>query len=100
LDPRGIRTLQLLEEFEKNRSPSQQHLFRQLNISLELVNSFVKRLVQKGYLKITNTPQNRVKYILTLKGVAEKTRLTYEYIKYPAELAEKGFERNSIALLQ
>ena len=62
--------------------PSQRQLARQLNISLGLVNSFVKRLAQKGYFKITHIPKNRVKYILTPKGAAEKTRLTYEYIKY------------------
>ena len=82
MDPHDLRTLQLLEEIEKNHMPSQRHLARQLNISLGLVNSFVKRLAQKGYFKITHIPKNRVKYILTPKGAAEKTRLTYEYIKY------------------
>jgi len=82
MDPKEIRTLQLLEEIEKNHMPSQRQLARQLNISLGLVNSFVKRLAQKGYFKITHIPKNRVKYILTPKGAAEKTRLTYEYIKY------------------
>ncbi len=62
--------------------PSQRHLARQLNISLGLVNSFIKRLAQKGYFKITHIPKNRVRYILTPKGAAEKTRLTYAYIKY------------------
>ena len=82
MDPKDIRTLQLLEEIEKNEMPSQRHLAKQLNISLGLVNSFVKRLAQKGYFKITTIPKNRVKYILTPKGAAEKTRLTYNYIKH------------------
>ena len=82
MDPRDLRTLQLLKEIEKNHMPSQRQLARQLNISLGLVNSFVKRLAQKGYFKITHIPKNRVRYILTPKGAAEKTRLTYAYIKY------------------
>ena len=82
MDPQDLRTLQLLEEIEKNHMPSQRQLSRHLNISLGLVNSFVKRLAQKGLFKITHIPKNRVKYILTPKGAAEKTRLTYEYIKY------------------
>ncbi len=82
MDPQDLRTLQLLEEIEKNHMPSQRHLARELNISLGLVNSFIKRLAQKGYFKITHIPKNRVKYILTPKGAAEKTRLTYDYIKY------------------
>ena len=73
--------MQLLEEIEKNHSPSQRQLARQLDISLGLVNSFIKRLAHKGYFKITHIPKNRVKYILTPKGMTEKSRLTYEYIK-------------------
>ncbi len=82
MDHQDIRTLKFLEEIEKNNSPSQRQIANQLNISLGLANSFVKRLVQKGHLKITTIPKNRVKYILTPKGVAEKTRLTYEFIRF------------------
>jgi len=46
------------------------------------VNSFLKRLAQKGYFKIATIPRNRLKYILTPKGALEKTRLTYSYIQY------------------
>jgi DNA-binding MarR family transcriptional regulator len=81
MGPVDIRTLHLLEEIEKNHSPSQRELARQLDISLGLVNSFIKRLAHKGYFKVTHIPKNRVKYILTPKGMAEKSRLTYEYIK-------------------
>lgn len=82
MDNQDIRTLKILEEIENNHSPSQRDLARQLNISLGLVNSFIKGLVNKGYFKVTTIPANRVKYILTPKGVAEKARLTYEYIQY------------------
>ena len=61
--------------------PSQRQFARHMDISLGLVNSFIKRLAHKGYFKITHIPKNRVKYILTPKGAAEKSRLTYEYIK-------------------
>jgi DNA-binding MarR family transcriptional regulator len=81
MNPVDMRTLHLLEEIEKNHSPSQRQLARHLDISLGLVNSFIKRLAHKGYFKVTHVPKNRVRYILTPKGVAEKSRLTYEYIK-------------------
>lgn len=76
-----MRTLHLLEVIEKNHSPSQRQLAGHLDISLGLVNSFIKRLANKGFFKITHIPKNRVKYILTPKGMAEKSRLTYEYVK-------------------
>lgn len=82
MDNQDIRTLRLLEEMEKEKPASQRDLARKLNVSLGLVNSFIKRLASKGYFKVTTIPKNRVRYILTPKGAAEKTRLTYEYIQY------------------
>ncbi len=82
MDHKDIRTLKLLEEIEKDYFPSQRELARKLNISLGLVNSFIKRLAHKGYFKITTIPKNRVKYILTPEGAVEKTRLAYKYIQH------------------
>ena len=81
MDQRDIRTLKILEEIDQEHTPSQRALANDLNVSLGLVNSFIKRLANKGYFKIVNIQRNRVKYLLTPKGVAEKTRLTYEFIK-------------------
>jgi len=82
MDNQDIRTLKILEEIDNGHVPSQRDLARKLNVSLGLVNSFIKRLAQKGYFKINTIPKNRVRYILTPKGATEKTRLTYEYIQY------------------
>lgn len=82
MDHRDIHTLRILEEIEKNAGFTQRQLASQLDISLGLVNSFIKRLARKGYVKITTVPKNRLRYMLTPKGLAEKTRLTYEFIQY------------------
>jgi len=82
LQPQELRTLKILEAVEQEEAPSQRELARRLNVSLGLVNAFVKRLVNKGYFKVTTIPKNRVRYILTPKGAAEKTRLTYHYIQH------------------
>jgi len=85
MDPKNLRTLKLLEEIEKDQVPTQRDLAEALSVSLGLVNSFIKRLAQRGYLKIISIPKSRAKYVLTPKGVAEKTRLTYESIQYSFE---------------
>ena len=82
MDYKGLRTLKILEEIGKNQATSQRDLAKKMDISLGLVNSFLKRLTKKGYFKITNIPKNRIKYILTPQGAAEKTRLTYKYIRF------------------
>ena len=82
MDLQDIRTLKILEKVERDSTSSQRDLARELNISLGLVNSFVKRLTQKGYFKIKQIPKNRIRYILTPRGFAEKSRLTIEYIQH------------------
>jgi DNA-binding MarR family transcriptional regulator len=81
METQDLRTLKILEKVDNGYSPSQRDLARELNISLGLVNSFIKRLALKGYVKVTTIPRRRIQYILTPKGMAEKSRLTYRYIQ-------------------
>ena len=82
MDNQDIHTLRLMGEIERDGSPSQRELSRRLNLSLGLVNTFLKRLVNKGYFKVKTMPRNRVKYFLTPEGLARKSRLTVEYLHY------------------
>lgn len=75
-------TLRILDELTRESSITQRTLSNKLDIALGLVNTYIKRLCKKGYIKVTTIPKNRVKYILTPKGFAEKVRLTYEYMHY------------------
>lgn len=84
MDKQDIHILRLMGEIEQDGGSSQRELSRRLNLSLGLVNTFLKRLVNKGYFKVKTMPRNRVKYFLTPEGVARKTRLTVEYLQYSA----------------
>ncbi len=57
-----------------------------MGVALGLVNLYLKRLIRKGYIKVSTFPSNRIKYLLTPKGMAEKVRLTYEYLGYSLTL--------------
>ena len=103
MDTQEIRTLKILEEIDKDYTQSQRDLSSKLNISLGLVNSFIKRLAKKGYFKITTLPKNRVKYILTPKGAVEKTRLTYQYFHYSFEfyrVARSNLRKHFMRLIE
>jgi DNA-binding MarR family transcriptional regulator len=77
-----LHILRLMGEIDRNGSYSQRELSDRLNISLGLVNTFLKRLVNKGYFKVSTMPKNRVKYFLTPEGLARKSKLTVEYLRY------------------
>ena len=74
--------LKILDEISRESLITQRTLSRSLGIALGLVNTYIKRLAKKGHIKITTIPKNRVKYMLTPKGFAEKVRLTYEYMHF------------------
>jgi DNA-binding MarR family transcriptional regulator len=82
MEKEDLHILRLMGEVERDGSRSQRELSQRLNISLGLMNSFVKRLISKGYLKVKSLPRNRLKYFLTPEGLARKSRLTIEYLKY------------------
>lgn len=74
------RTLGLLSTIaQQGEAISQRELSQRLGIALGLVNSYLKRLIRKGYIKVSTLPRNRLKYLVTPQGIAEKSRLTYEY---------------------
>lgn len=73
-------TLEILQVIENQRDVTQRHLADRLDVALGLANSYLKRCVHKGLVKIHQAPANRYFYYLTPKGFAEKSRLTTEYL--------------------
>jgi len=82
MDLQGQRDLQLLNEVEQDSYVTQRSLATKLGVALGLTNLYLKRLARKGYIKITTIPSHRIKYLLTPRGMAEKSRLTYQYMQY------------------
>jgi DNA-binding MarR family transcriptional regulator len=76
------RDLQALEAIAENERITQRRLSTKLGIALGLTNLYLKRLVHKGYVKCVSVQSNRIRYLITPKGIAEKTRLTYEFMDY------------------
>jgi DNA-binding MarR family transcriptional regulator len=76
------RAFLLLSEIEQEETLSQRELASRLGIALGLVNSYLKNLVAKGYVRITSFPKNRYGYLLTPQGLAEKSRLAYQHLSY------------------
>ncbi|MDD2581155.1 MAG: winged helix-turn-helix transcriptional regulator [Desulfuromonadaceae bacterium] len=76
------RSLQLLSEISGEEPLSQRELSRRLGIAVGLVNSYLKNLISKGYVRVKDFPSNRYAYLLTPQGIAEKSRLAYQHLSY------------------
>lgn len=82
MEKEDLHIFRLMGEIDRDGNYTQRELSRRLDLSLGLVNTFLKRLVKKGYFKIKSMPRNRVEYYLTPKGLARKSKLTVEYLRY------------------
>jgi len=72
--------LGLLKAVHENDSLTQRLAAKQVGVALGLVNTYLKRCIKKGFVKVVSAPRSRYSYYLTPKGFAEKSRLTAEYL--------------------
>ena len=72
--------LAVLDAIERNSAITQRTVASELNIALGLANSYLKRCVRKGLIKVSTVPARRYAYYLTPHGFAEKSRLTARYL--------------------
>lgn len=81
--------LQVLRKLKKKPESSQRELAKELNFSLGKLNYCLKSLQQKGLIKIKNFKKNPKKmnylYLLTPKGISERTKLTLNFMKRKME---------------
>jgi|TARA_B110000438_G_scaffold289191_1_gene323504 EPS-associated MarR family transcriptional regulator len=77
--------LDILLKLSKNPLSSQRKLALELGLSLGKLNYCLKALKEKGLIKIENFKKNPKKinymYILTPRGIKEKTKLTLNFMK-------------------
>ena len=75
----------VLRKIEKKPGSTQRELAKELGFSLGKLNYCLKALKGKGLVKIENFKKNPKKinyiYILTPKGITEKTKLTINFMK-------------------
>ena len=77
--------LNILRKVQRKPNSTQRELAKELGLSLGKLNYCLRALKAKGLLKIRNFKKNPNKinyiYILTPKGIAEKTQLTIDFMQ-------------------
>jgi EPS-associated MarR family transcriptional regulator len=76
--------IDLLHSIEKDGKASQRQIAKNSGLSIGKVNYIIKALIDIGFIKINNFNNSNKKldyaYILTPKGMAEKTKITKNFI--------------------
>ena len=77
---------EVLRKIEKVKKSSQRELAQELGFSLGKLNYCLKSLQSKGFVKLKNFQKqpNKItylKYVITPKGITERTKLTVNFMK-------------------
>ena len=77
--------LKLLLEIQDSPGLTQRELSSRLGVSLGKTNYLLKALIKKGLIKVENFKSSANKtnyiYLLTPKGLDEKAKITYRFLK-------------------
>ena len=94
--------LDLLRKLESNPECTQRELSKEMGISLGKINYCMKKLTERGFVKLTNFSRSSNKlgyiYLLTPKGIDQKARLTTSFLK--TKIQEFEILRDEISKLK
>ena len=78
----NFRVLRMLQD---NPDMTQREIAQKLGVSTSGLNYCLNALIDKGYLKVQNFSQSKIKfgyvYVLTPQGIAEKAQLTGKFLR-------------------
>jgi DNA-binding MarR family transcriptional regulator len=106
MERQAERELEILNAIGEGKLLTQRALAQRLGVAVGLTNLYLRRLVLKGYVKVAAFPRKpsvrkRLRYLLTPTGLAQKTRLTCEYMAHSLALYRRtrAMLRESLAAL-
>lgn len=91
--PEHDKDFLLLSEIDAKSDISQRELSHKTGLSLGSVNLLIQKMIREGLLKMEMIPVNRVIYMLTPKGMAEKAEKTVRYVKRHYNAIQETKER-------
>lgn len=91
--PEDRHVREILDVLARDSTVSQRSLASRVGIALGLANLLMKRLVVKGFVRVVHVRPNRVRYLLTPAGLAEKARMSRTYLQYSVRFYAEARDR-------
>ncbi len=89
MTPRQEIHLKVMRHLEEHPDVTQRELARHLGVSLGKINYCLKALIDRGWVKANNFKNSKHKaayaYLLTPRGLEEKTQITLRFLKYKVQ---------------
>lgn len=80
------RDLQILEHIEGNPDATQSTLAEHLGVAIGTANFVIRRMIDKGYIRVKRLERKRLKYIITPQGISVRAKMAMISIDYSMRL--------------
>ncbi len=87
--------LEILKHVELSPRLNNRIAARKLGASVKLAHATLGKMVAKGLLHVKKEHARRWDYFLTPRGIAEKTRLTYEFLEFSFQFYREARKRSA-----
>lgn len=91
--------LTILEHIEQEPDTTQATLADRLGVAVGTINWHLKRLIEKGYVKVKRAQRKKLRYIITPEGIALRARLLVDFIHSSMEMYRLVRGRSATALI-
>jgi len=98
MDRHAYHNYQILEHVEQKQRVTNRVMARKLDVSVKLAHELLGKLVRKGLLHVRKQHARRWDYFLTPQGMAEKARLTYQFLDFSMQFYREARRRSAEAL--
>lgn len=88
----------ILEHIESQPNTTQATLAERLGVAVGTINWHMKRLIQKGYVKVKKAGRRKLSYIITPEGIALRAHLMVDYVQNSFKLYRLVRERSLRAI--
>lgn len=95
MDRGELLQLEILRHVEQTPRLNNRLAARKLGVSVKLAHVTLRKMVAKGLLHVKKAHARRWDYFLTPAGIAEKTRLTYEFLEFSFQFYHEARKRSA-----
>ena len=100
MDRHAYHTLQILDHVEKTPLVTNRKVATKLDVSVKLAHALAQAACPEGDAEYPKHHSRRWDYFLTPKGIAEKARLTYQFMDFTMQFYREARRRSSEVLAQ
>src|ERR1041384_266225 len=95
MDRNSLLELEILKHVEQSPRLNNRMAARKLGASVKLAHATLSKMVAKGLLHVKKEHARRWDYFLTPRGIAEKSRLTYEFLEFSFQFYREARRRSA-----